>query len=286
MVAAVHKGKYGNRILSPIIWGVRTFVDAAQQFQLEDGVFMYDDFENVPDLSNDAERDKYQSYIDTGNTVKGTALISESSVAKRAIGTLSLDTDATDNDECGIGTGGGIGVAVVISDTSGYSSRVCFECRIAFAQVADTKSGVFIGLTEEGLANADGILNDDGTLQSKDFIGFWRDETDGDQIDVVYRKNGQALQTTKADALGSALVADTFVKMGFVYDPTYPTAQRIKFFFDEVELGSYVTGTNIAAATFPDAEELVFTFMMKNAGAAAASVDLDWWAVGMSGVLV
>jgi hypothetical protein len=73
-------------------------------------------------------------------------------------------------------------------------------------------------------------------------------------------------------------VADTFVKLGFLYDPSAPPAKRIKVFVSNVEQSTYVTAANIAAATFPDGEELGFLFGMKMGSAVLAEAAIDWWA--------
>ena len=74
-------------------------------------------------------------------------------------------------------------------------------------------------------------------------------------------------------------MADTYVKAGFIYDPTAPANKRIKVFVDNVESSTYVTSTLIAAATFPDAEALTFAAIMKGiAGSVALEAAIDWWA--------
>lgn len=73
-------------------------------------------------------------------------------------------------------------------------------------------------------------------------------------------------------------VADTFLKLGFIYDPTAPATKRIKVYVDNVEEGTYVTSTNIEAATFPDAEALTFRAGFKNTTAVAGELAIDLWA--------
>ena len=130
-----------------------------------------------------------------------------------------------------------------------------FEVRFKVGQVTDSYNA-FLGLSEEGLAAAN-TISDAGALADRDLLGFAILEADGDSVDFVYNKASAGGVTTKIDGL-KTLAADTFVNLGFCYDPAAPADRRIAVFVDNVEQSTYVTATNIAAATFPDAEELAF----------------------------
>jgi hypothetical protein len=104
---------------------------------------------------------------------------------------------------------------------------------------------------------------------------FWFLEDDSDGIDFIYKKAGQTLQTKISVA--QQITADTWYKLGFVYDPNAPEAKRITVFVDGVDEGTYVTATNIATATFPDDEELQPLFGVKNSSGAVTRIDLDWY---------
>jgi hypothetical protein len=91
-------------------------------------------------------------------------------------------------------------------------------------------------------------------------------------LDIVYQKGGQTLQSV-SDA-HQAIEASTYYSLGFVYDPEFPAANKIKFYIDGVETGKYVTTTNIAAATFPDAEELTWLFATKVGAASEVKAHL------------
>lgn len=207
----------------------------------------------------------YKSYEDTGGAI--------APLATSVTGVLEIATDATDNDEIWLQYGSGTSVLGKISDTAGDTFPLIFECRLNVDQIAS--GNVFVGLGEEGLAAAD-TITDAGALASKDLIGFQSLEATPTVFDFVYRKAGQAAQVVKTGA--HTAVADTFVKLGFIFDPKAPTAKRITAFVNGVEVTTYVTGTNIAAATFPDAEELSPLFGVKNSTTVAKKLRLDWWA--------
>jgi hypothetical protein len=76
------------------------------------------------------------------------------------------------------------------------------------------------------------------------------------------------------------LVADTYVKVGFVYDPSAVDDKKIKLFVDGVEQALGVTATQIATATFPDAEELAMLLATKThtQDTTAHTVTMNRWA--------
>jgi len=187
-------------------------------------------------------------------------------------GEIVIATTTSDNVEVWLQSGASAAAPFVISDTSGSDKKLVFEARVKTSTATNSKFGFFVGLAEEGLAAADTIA-DDGTLASKDLIGFFRPEGDGDGIDFVYQKAGQALQTIVADI---TVAADTYLKLGFVYDPAAPAAKRIAVYVDGVEQSTYVTATNIAAATFPDGEELGVLIGGKNATNVQYTLAADW----------
>lgn len=210
----------------------------------------------------------YTSYIDTGNTIV--------SLADETGGVLALTTDATDNDEVWLSAGQATSVFGAISDTAGSDFLTIFECRVKKASIANDVSAIFCGLAEEGCAAADSKVDNTGVMADKDYIGFDSVHADGDAINFVYKKAGQTAQTLISGV--HVPVADDFVKLGFIHDPRAKASQRIKVFVNNVEQSTYGTATNIAAATFPDGEELTALFGVKNGSAAASEFAIDWWA--------
>lgn len=225
----------------------------------------------------------YFAYIEADLTV-GSIL----PVADKDGGVIKFltSTDAADGDNHAttLITGGNVGTMGKITDTAGSEKLTVFESRFMLNSVTDGDGSVFIGMGEEGLAAANTPIVDSSghTLSSDDLIGFFIGEDDNDALKFVYRKNGAALQTVLT--YGTSLAASTWYKVGFVYDPAAPTSKRIKIFIDNVEQSTYVTGDNIAAATFPDDEELAMVASIKGSGNNDPQhFFMDWWAFHQAG---
>lgn len=154
--------------------------------------------------------------------------------------------------------------------------KMWFEGRIKASTIANDTLGWFFGLLETGVLTTVIPVAADDTLSSHNLIGFHRDAGDGDMLDIKYRADGQTVQVVQADAV--TLVADTYVKLGILYDTTADASQRIKFYKNGVDIGYYVTQTQCDAATFPDDVILgpVLASTAKTA-AGAGTVSLDWY---------
>lgn len=262
--------------LSPRIWGKvsGSLMDSSGQKRL---VLAGDDFVSLHGaLSGTAgeyygEAGGYKSYQDSGCT------IAQADDAKGGVAKLSFDGTGA-NDEIWLQSCGGAGVLGAISDTAADAHLTAFECRVKFSAITDDTLCAFIGLAEEGLIAADTKVDTTGVLASKDLIGFDVVAADGDALNFVYRKADQDLQTKISGV--QALAADTWYKLGFLYDPNPPTpdSKRIRVFVDNTEQSTYVTATDIAAATFPDGEELSFLVGGKQVPESAANIQVDWWA--------
>jgi len=181
----------------------------------------------------------------------------------------------TDADtECAMQLGGATGAAFSISDTAGADFKLWFEARVRSSTITNTENGFFVGLAGVGAAANTFIADAGDDFASNSLIGFWRAEADGDTVDVIYQKTSGALTTPITDI--ATPEADTWVKLGFKYDPDKPTAERITFYADGVASSTFVTGTNIATSTFPDAEILTPIFAAKAATNDTETVDMDW----------
>lgn len=193
---------------------------------------------------------------------------------------LTIDAGAGANEEIGIALGDGTQQACQISDTAGSDFLTAFECRVKVSSVTDGQLALSVGLLGPGQNDGDIVADTTGIPNTSDHgIGFNIKADDGDAIDFWY----EAASQTRVDKIEGVAVptADTFVKLGFLYDPAAPASKRIKVFVDNVEQSTYVTATDIATATFPDAEPLVPTFGMKGiAGSVALEFAIDWWALG------
>lgn len=256
-----------NRYRSPAIWAdcpIANLIEGSV-----DGFFFFDDFINFSDHITDQDTQQYASYIDTGVTIKQLAGVS--------YGQVEIAGNDADNDE-GVLTFHG---PIANIQDARASKKLWFEARWKKASVADNALASFIGL---GFDHGNGVplsktlcLTDDaGALGAFSFLGFHVDQADGDALDFVYKADGQSAVVKIAGV--QALAAATWYKLGFVYDPDAPAANRIKIFVDNVEQTTYVTETNLATATFPDNEWMSPVWCAKvGTGSAEVKSQLDWW---------
>ena len=262
-----YKGKNDDRGPSPNIWAdlPRDIQDPNVGFEL------FDDFTNFSQHISDQDTQQYASYIDTGVTLKQLPGV--------VGGQVQVAGNDADNDEGVLSTHGPL---AQVSDTAGDDRKLWFEARIKKASVANNGVSFFIGLAfDHGssvpLSAAEALVDNTGALGAFSYIGFHVDAADGDALNFVYKAEGQSQVDHIAGV--QALAADTFYKVGFKYDPKADTSKRIAVYVDGTEQTTYVTGTNIAAATFPDAEPLGLCLATKVGAAAEVKVTMDWWKV-------
>lgn len=261
----MHKG-LSSRLLSPRIFGNLPIKNFSVGLG---GRYFFDDFLNFGQHISDQDTQQYSSYIDTGVTLKQSAA--------DASGAVVVAGNDADNDEGSMTTGGNLGGLVAIDATG--SGRIAFECRIKKASVADNACAFFIGLGEEGLAAGNTLVDNTGEIADKDMIGFRVKHDGGEEIDFAWNKAGGSIQE---HANIHTMVADTYVKLGFLYDPiNHSNDKQIKLFVDGVEESVYVTQTQLEAATFPDDEELALLLATKVGAAAESTLTLDWWALAV-----
>jgi len=192
---------------------------------------------------------------------------------------LNIDSGAGANEEIGIASGDATQQLGQISDTAGSAYMTAFEARFKVSNITNGKAGVFIGLMSPGKNAGDMLVDSTGVPNATTcaYIGFNVKADDGDSLDFVYGASGQAI-VEKIAGIGT-LAVDTYIKVGFLYDPAAPPAKRIKVYVNNVENATYVTKTNIETATFPDAEALCFNAGIKGiAGSTALEMAIDWWA--------
>lgn len=260
-----HKG-ISDRSPSPKIWGR---IPALKWAHGDGGFFHHDDFCNFANHDSAQATQQYASYIDTGVTIRQIATVDG--------GAITVTHDGTDNDEGSIQIGGNTGVETAI--TAATLKLLAFECRIKKSSIADDGIAFFVGLMEEGRAVADTLVDNTGAVADKDFIGFRNLHDNGEEVDFVYKKAGQTLQET---AIITSMAADTWIKLGFLVDPIAPPSKRIKIFVNNTEYTTYVTQTQIEAATFPSGEEMGRIFATKIGTASAFTASMDWWRLGFS----
>lgn len=256
-------GTAAGRGPSPAIWGTCPW--EAIKANPELGKVLWDDFDLclagvAAGVALASSGNHYQTYIDTGGSIDVIA-DTPGNGTTHAKGVLELQTNTTDEDQIVLGTD----VAWIAAGTT-YPKPWWFEARIALGSIADTKSGVFVGLQKAANAVSNIPLKDDATLAIRNLIGFWRNETDGDAWATVHSLDSGAIVTLAA----AAAVPDVnFHKLGMHFDGT-----TVYFYYDGVVLADSVLP---AATNFPLDLLLGPCFGMNNSAAAAASNKIDWW---------
>ena len=271
-----------TRGLSPDLW---TRILEKRGYDPSTVGFFFDDFVAGPYIAATGTNGNWYAYLDSGNLItKPTGI----TLANGEMGLCSLYADASDNDSPAMClAGGNIGGPFKISDTAGEAFPLAFECRFQLSSVADDVSAIFLGLGEEAIPANECKADDTGVMVDKDYIGFNSVHTNSGTtgtnaiLTFVYNiASGGSSPVTLISTL-KTMVASTWYKVGFLYDPSADTTKRIRIFLDGEEQSTYVTGTQIAvAAAFPDGEELVPTFINKAGTGTASSLILDWVAVG------
>ena len=186
--------------------------------------------------------------------------------------TLTLST--SDNEEGNVIYGDGEYVIGDITANSGVETY--FEARWKVSSVVDDVVAVYVGLAEAGMAGANMQTDDSGVLSAKDYLMHRTLHVDSGTagtnavLGVAYNTNSgtEVESVTTADTL----VADTFVKTGFVHDGK----TTIKSFVNGLANATTIAPTD---TTFPDGEELTFAAGAKLGDTTGAIFTLDWWHV-------
>lgn len=237
-------------------------------------IFFFDDFGNPERLTatnTTASSGKIYAFLNTGVIAGGPTGVAD---VGDALGELSISGNDADNDQGYVQFGSG-NQYVIENNHTGNTGLVYFEARMKVASIADNACAFFLGLGQ-GLVADNDLVDDTGALAAgKGYIGIRRLNDDGDKTDIIFQAASQTLNSVITNA--STLVANTYFKFGLRYDPwAVDTAKRIKFFLDGVEQSTYVTDTDIDAATFPEGEALQPMLLTKVGTAAESIVTLDW----------
>lgn len=146
-----------------------------------------------------------------------------------------------------------------------------FEARLKHASIADTQSGVFVGLIEQQTLSVIIPIVAAGTMADANFVGFIRRETNGDNVEAIYKANG--VTEVAISATAGVPVADTYYKVGFYYNDA---DFSLRFYYNGVQVGSTYTLASAAGTDFPNDVRLGLCFATINAVAGAQTNTLDW----------
>lgn len=243
---------------SPGLWnGFPTIVDLQENPTL--GWYIWDDFTDIPFTTPTTEANwgRYKAFGSSGATLTDAGISG---------GVVRL-TEATNNESVAIAS---VALPFKIASTRG---KIGFEARIATSSIANTAHNTIIGLANGRTLIVGDPIDTAGVLISTlDFVGFQRVEADGDAMDATYQENGSTQVVSVANAV--TLVADTFIKVGFVYDPQ---DGKLRWFVNGIANSTVVAASAITGAAFPNTNQLGLIFAHMAAATSPGTDDIDWW---------
>lgn len=231
-----------------------------------DGAIFFDDFLSFPKTPPTTEGNwgQYAMFSSTGGTA---ANLSATTLG----GVLAIGSD-DDNEGASLRT---LSTPFQISKLLG---PVWFECRVKSSTITDTKHGFFVGLMENAVLTATVPIAADGTLADQNFVGFHRLEGDGDAVDVVYKANTVTQVSLITDA--ATLVADTFIKLGFKFEPQGDKdgVGRLSFYVNGARQSTSYAVPDATGTDFPADVAMGPVFAVLNAtGTTPGTSSIDWW---------
>lgn len=281
---SVYGGANARRGPSPIIWRANTMPwDEINENPNKGGTF-WDDFKNAgQDIAAAAITGAFGDMhyrLRTGGTTFGTLIATASqapgpSTIAKDFGAATMNAAAVAHQSTCIEPGGFTGTPrgfIGIANTNNILPKVAFEAKVKLSAV-DATQAFFVGLAEANLTSAiNTLFNGSDVLQQKSFVGFYTNATAS--VNAAYGKNGVA-----AVNVGSAgtMVASTYTKLGWRYDPDDQVNGTLAFYQDGTLLGK--TNIDVTASAFPGAVLLTPVLYIQAAGAGGAdvSVTIDWW---------
>lgn len=256
---------------SPKLWGSCPWTAIKEGTRR--GTYLFDDFENMPDLSSLTTASNLNKY---GGFTVASAFIKQ--VPDKPRGELQIGTNAADNVEAWMNTGGNVGGFMQFIDqqglTSGLADELWFEIRFKLNEVATGNH--FIGFCEDGITQTAGnnIISQSNAMHAtKDWLGFYTLLANPATLNFSYKVNGVTQVT--AVTVKTTMVAATYYKVGFKFSPLGRKDRAMTIFLDNAPISTYVTQTQMHASAFPSTQALEFMAGVM-ASSAAHILTLDW----------
>jgi len=201
---------------------------------------------------------------------------------------------------------------MVTTSTLALNKKLAFEARIARSVITSAKGEFFVGLMAPTLssglpATAQPITATDDTLMTAgDFFGFHCNQTTAvrggpTEVAVAFELASGTVNyptnctTLMASTGNTVLAADTFVKLGFLFDPNAPikrvvsaTARQtagtlrralIRFFVNGIELPAFLSSEDVQNATATQAFPTAFmspVIAHANGASTFTVTKIDW----------
>lgn len=176
-----------------------------------------------------------------------------------------------------------VGSFQITANSSGASAlqgKLAFEARVMLTSATDVKRGAFVGLCDQAIpqSNLPFLVVSGGSsnelTSTRNLIGFYAPSSGGPDWNFVFQLASTAavfptgLQSLVSTVTGSSIVAGTFYKLGFIFDPnaqnvnigsasTGQTAgttakAMLKVYVNGLEAAAFLTqSANILTASFP-----------------------------------
>ena len=158
-------------------------------------------------------------------------------------------------------------------EISRTSTPLAFEARVKFSTITDTMSDWFIGLGKPmTLTTIVPITTTAGDLATEDLVGFHRDGTDGDELNTVCC-SADATHTVIQNGI-TTIAADTYVKIGFLWNPAKD--YQLRFYVNGVESSTTHTVSATAGDTFPNNVRLGLLHGGIACGASPGTNTISW----------
>jgi len=250
-----------NRGCSNLIWG--SCPEDALRLQML-GTFMVDDF-----ITYQADLSGWDILVNSTGSVAGADL---------ATGGLALTTAGTANDYAyAIYGNGKTGMGQIADGT-----RMWFEARIKVSAITACSINAGLALVGANTFQAAGAIVDTtgaSATSNGSYLLFRTLAASPSSMDVVYATDGTAATVLQQGSTGlfradgttrlQTLVADTFVKVGFLYE------KGLVWAFVDGKLVNE-TGVRYNATNVPDGVSLAPFFGIKTLGSAARTLTVDW----------
>ena len=243
------------------------------------GVFHFDDFCHMPLIGTQTTQigwDKYKVFATASGSV---APVSAVNSVEKGKGILAFLAD-TDNDSASLADAY---PSYLMSGLASNSGKLAFEACIAVSSIATNGIGFMLGLAEvEQWTLATGVPfnGGDAITNAASFIGFRSLEdqvSSAKTIDSVY--SDRATSFTNIQATIASMTANTFVKLGLLYDPK-DAANCVRFFVDGVETSTPMTRSTLTGLTNLDANALgLIAAIVADSAGTAINYFMDWWQV-------
>lgn len=248
---------------SPSIWSDCPWQEIRAGYA--DGILIEDDFVNGPRVAAGSEASYagyaggYRGFASTGGLVQD---------GGEWGGTADLSSDG-DDEGASFRTGS---CPFQIGRSQG---KFWFEARVKSSTITDTKHNLFVGLTADVALTATSPITAAGALADINLVGFFRGEaaSGGASVATAYKADGVTAVTVQAGAV--TLVADTWVKLGIVFDPKN---NELSFYRNGVKLSGTKTIPAAAGTDFPNDVRMGLAIAVLNAtGTSPGSSEIDWW---------